>query len=489
LQDDYVKFIRFAQWRIESTGHGILGFVTNHSYLDNPTFRGMRQNLMQSFSEIHVYDLHGNTKKPEVSPDGRPDENVFDIQQGVAIILAVKTTTKEGLANVYHADLWGLREQKYSVLFDEDVTRTKWTPLHPTTPNYFFFPQVTDLKAEYENNWKLTEAMPLNVTGFQTHRDPFAIAFDKETIVQRVERLRDNKDSDDELRELFQLKDSGEWRLADVRAALRKNKEWKSAFLECFYRPFDKRWCHYDDATMDRPRRELIDNMAGKENLALNVCRQTKAPRWQHAVISDTPAPAVYVELKDGSNVFPLYLYPESKQRTLHAAERQTNFSEKFIADLTSKLKLVWKDDLSGDLKKTIGPEDVLAYVYAVFNAPSYRTRYAEFLKRDFPGLPLTSDVELLAALTAKGKELTSRSSRLKVAMWLKGSHTHPRTSRYGSTLCNILEACRKLFGNHSSEGIRYASSGWRTAKVEGSPMMTFSTGSASWLPLKKPCD
>lgn len=405
LQNDYVKFIRFAQWRIERTGHGILGFITSNSYLDSPTFRGVRQSLMQSFSEIHLYDLHGNTKKPEVSPDGSKDENVFDIQEGVSIILAVKMPNKRGFANVYHADLWGLREHKYGVLNDTDVANTKWAQLHPTTPNYFFFPRTTDLLGEYETAWKLTDAMPLNVTGFQSHRDPFAIAFDRETIVQRVERLREEKDSNDELREAFQLTDSNVW-LASARSKLRANAAWKNALREVLYRPFDRRWCHYGNATMDRPRKELIDNMAGKENLALNVCRQTKAPRWQHALVSNTPAPAVYVELKDGSNVFPLYLYPDPKQQTLHGADRQTNFCAEFIADISAKLKLEWTDNGAGDFKKTIGPEDVFAYTYAVFNAPSYQTRYAEFLKRDFPRLPLTSNPKLFAELAAKGREL-----------------------------------------------------------------------------------
>jgi hypothetical protein len=406
LQDDYVKFIRFAQWRIAQTGHGILGFVTNHGYLDNPTFRGMRQSLMRGFNDIRVYDLHGNTKKPEVAPDGRKDENVFDIQQGVAIILAIKKPDHEGLADVYHSELWGLRGHKYDVLSAQDVTSTKWTRLHPSSPNYFFFPQATNLLAEYEKGWKLTEVMPLNVTGFQSHRDPFAIAFDKQTIVQRIKRLRDNKESDDELRAAFQLEDNGGWKLADARVALRADKDWNSGFLECLYRPFDRRWCYYGNVTMDRPRRELLENMAGKKNLALNVCRQTKAPQWQHALVSETPVPAVYVELKDGCNVFPLYLYPDGNQNTLHATERRTNFSEKFLADVGSRLKLEWKDDTTGDLKKTVGPEDVFAYAYAVFHAPSYRARYGEFLKRDFPRLPLTSSVKLFSALASKGRDL-----------------------------------------------------------------------------------
>ena len=370
LQNDYVKFIRFAQWRIERTGHGILGFITDNSYLDNPTFRGMRQSLMQCFSEIHVYDLHGNSKKPDVAPDGGEDRNVFDIQQGAAIILAVKTPNQEGLADVYHAELWGLREHKYNVLSDTDVTGTKWTQLHPTTPNYYFFPQVTDLLAEYEQAWKLTDAMPLNVTGFQSHRDPFAIAFDKQTIMERMKRLRDAAIPNDEIREEYNIPDNRDWNLAGARAELRENKAWESAIIRCSYRPLDWRWCYFGTVTMDYPRTELTENMAGKENLALNVCRQTKAPRWQHALVSDTPAPAVYVELKDGSNVFPLYLYPDSKQQTLHAEERQTNFSAKFIADLSNKLKLAWTDDGKGDLETTVGPEDVFAFAYAVLNAP-----------------------------------------------------------------------------------------------------------------------
>jgi predicted helicase len=125
LQDDYVKFIRFAQWKIDQAGEGVLGFITNHSYLDNPTFRGMRQSLMSSFDEIHILDLHGNTLKKEKCPDGSKDENVFDIKQGVAIALFIKKKGnppisplekggKEGFdSKVYHSEIWGLRERKY----------------------------------------------------------------------------------------------------------------------------------------------------------------------------------------------------------------------------------------------------------------------------------------------------------------------------------------------------------------------------------------
>lgn len=232
LQDDYVKFIRFAQWRIETTGDGILGFVTNHGYLDNPTFRGMRQSLMRSFSHIYVYDLHGNSKKKEVTPNGETDKNVFDIQQGVAILLAIREPGHTGLGKVLHADLWGTREYKYDVLSKKDVSNTKWTELAPSSPNYFFFPQQTDLLSEYERGWKLTEAMPAGVLGFQTHRDHFAIAFDKETMIKRVERLRGTEDTDAELAAEFKLEDTGGWKLAKARAAL--SEQIRSGTLHSF---------------------------------------------------------------------------------------------------------------------------------------------------------------------------------------------------------------------------------------------------------------
>ena len=164
LNDDYVKFIRFAQWRIERTGEGVLGFVTNHSYLDNPTFRAMRKSLMDTFDEIYLLDLHGNSKKKERAPDGGRDENVFDIQQGVAIGLFVKKRREGdgGLARVFHADLWGEREAgpdggKYGWLAANDLESTRWTELTPKTPRYLFIPRDEALAEEYEAGKGLTE--------------------------------------------------------------------------------------------------------------------------------------------------------------------------------------------------------------------------------------------------------------------------------------------------------------------------------------------
>ena len=437
LQDDYVKFIRFAQWRIERTGEGVIGFITNHGYLDNPTFRGMRQSLMGSFDEIYVLNLHGNAKKKERAPDGGKDENVFDIQQGVAILLCVKqpvawaSCPREDMGNmgetpmppcrVFHADLYGLREDKYQHLAETDVSNTQWTELQPSSPFYLFVPQNTELRAEYEQGWKVTEIFPVNVLGFQTHRDHFAVDFDEEPLRQRITALSDTKMTDDEVRETFRVSDNRDWKIAQVRAKLRADANWEAALTQCLYRPFDVRFCYYSEAAMDYPRRELIRNMLGKANLALNVTRQTRAETWQHAVVSNTPTPAVFVEIKDGSNVFPLHLYPDASGLGFDT-DRRPNLSPAFLKALAEKLNQSQTEPHG--LLEGITPEDVFHYAYAVFHSPTYRTRYAEFLKIDFPRLPLTGDLDLFRDLAALGKRL--------VALHLLNFDAAPSPSRLG---------------------------------------------------------
>jgi predicted helicase len=231
LQDDYVKFIRFSQWRIDKTGEGIVGFITNHGYLDNPTFRGMRQQLMRTFTEIYILDLHGSSKKKEKTPDGGKDENVFDIQQGVAILLAVKTKRSAddtaSVATVRHAELWGEREVrkgghvcggKYHWLWEHSAETTPWQELAPTSPFYLFAPQNVEVRAEYEQGESVKDGMPMNVLGFQTHRDDFAVAFDMETIRERIAEFRGTVLSDNEVRDKYKLVDNRDWKMAESRS-------------------------------------------------------------------------------------------------------------------------------------------------------------------------------------------------------------------------------------------------------------------------------
>lgn len=396
LQNDYVKFIRFAQWRIDQTGEGIVAFITSNSYLDSPTFRGMRQSLMGSFNEIRVYDLHGNANKKERARDGGEDNNVFDIAEGVSLLLCVKQRDNRKAARVFHSEILGSREAKYALLAGTDVSTTDWAELRPVAPHYFFMPQTIKRRAEYQKLWQITEIMPKNLLGFQTHRDPVAVAFDETTLKKQVTEFLGKPPS----------------------AA-----DWKENCHVCDYRPFDQRHVYLHASVADRPRLDVISHLF-KPNLALNTVRQTKAATWQHAIVSKRPSPAVFVEIKDGSSVFPLYLYDDAElqahkrgggtmlmalfESSPGYSVRRANLNPKFIADFTQRLGLKWLAVDCGDLKKTVGPEDFFHYTYAVFHSPAYRERYAEFLKIDFPRLPLTSDLKLFRSLAARGAELVA---------------------------------------------------------------------------------
>jgi predicted helicase len=417
LQDDYVKFIRFAQWRITESGVGIVAMITNHGYLDNPTFRGMRQQLMQAFDEIYVLDLHGNAKKKETAPDGSKDENVFDIQQGVAISLMMKCSNKKDLAKVFHADLFGLREYKYEwlMIHHSNMSSVDWKSLNPQKPFYVFTEQNEHLREEYYSYPLITELMPVNILGFQTHRDDFAVNFDHQELLSRINDMLNEKISDDEFRQKHQVTDSGTWKLSKARTQIRRKRNWEDFIVECDYRPFDKRFVFLDEILTDRPRPELLLHVANQKNLCLLSSRQQATEGYRHCWVANTPPNDCVVSniSHEANQVFPLYTYetPDSTAGTLFAQKlitRQPNISVRFKQAFEHIFGLQFVKEGIGDLRTTFGPEDVFHHIYAVFHSPTYRSRYAEFLKIDFPHLPLTSNVELFRQLCGLGKELVA---------------------------------------------------------------------------------
>ena len=428
LNDDYVKFMRFAQGRIEQTGYGILAFITNHGYLDNPTFRGMRQSLMQSFDDIYVLNLHGNSKKQEKAPDGSKDENVFDIQQGVAIGIFVKrqqSTRRSQLATLYHADLWGPREEyekeghirrlvsgKYHWLAEHDVATTQWTTLTPASPFYMFVPQSIDLKAEYEQGEKVTEMMPVNSVGIVTSRDEFVTDFDKSSLQKRIGDFLDPTHKDDDMRAKY-LSENDQLSVESARKALRL-ASWERQLVSFLYRPFDLRSLLYHDSVIERSRKNVMNHILKGDNRGLITNRQVNRD-FQHVFCSRNPINdcAVSLATRERSYLFPLYLYPNGaelpgldEEPTVSPSGRRPNFSPEFITVITNKLNMRFISDGEGDLHTTFGPEDIFNYMYAVFHSPAYRERYAEFLKIDFPRLPLTSHVELFRVLCGLGERL-----------------------------------------------------------------------------------
>jgi len=425
LQDDYVKFIRWGQWRIEQTGAGILALITNHSYLDNPTFRGMRQQLMQAFTDIYVLNLHGNAKKKETCPDGSKDENVFDIQQGVTIGIFVKDNDKDGPAAVHYADLWGLRGDKYDTLAAGSIADGEWLELAPTSPYYFFIPRAEDERKEYEQGWKVTDILPINCAGIITARDHFVIDFEARTLLARVAEFWNDSVSDEDIRsKYFSGKgsskyppgDTRSWKLAQARKAVRDDADWRSRVTDVLYRPFDIRSIYFVPWMVDWPRPEVMRHMLAGENIGLHLCRQIVSDSWCHVLVTDNITDDCYVSnrTRERGYTLPLYAYPDP-ERPIEASPwpagkdgRRPNLNPDFVAELEQRLRLRFVPDGAGDLKRTFGPEDVLHYIYAVLHAPAYRQRYAEFLRIDFPRVPLTSDRKLFGSLCEKGRELVA---------------------------------------------------------------------------------
>ena len=427
LQDDYVKFIRFAQWRVEQTGYGILAFITNHGYLDNPTFRGMRQNLMECFDEIYVLDLHGNSKKQERSPDGSKDQNIFDIQQGVAIGIFIKQRAKKdisSIAKIYHAHLWGPREiherlgheqrltgGKYRWLAENDVSTTEWELLHPQSPLYLFRPQDIHLRDEYEQGWVITKMMPEASLGCLTKRDNLVIGQTKEELRLRISQFINSNKSDKEAVEEFDLSliDKDMWNASIARKSIKNDDIDKFIRRESF-RPFDKRYIFYHEKFVARLNRRIMHHL-DERNLALVCVRQLASLPFEHVWVTNelSDQHLISVRTKEGGVVFPLYLYPNSNRSELFGmSKREPNLSQAFTAEFAQKIKMDFVSDTNRSVERTFGPEDIFNYMYAVFHSPTYRTRYAEFLKIDFPRLPLTSKVDLFRELCQLGERLVA---------------------------------------------------------------------------------
>jgi predicted helicase len=404
LQDDYVKFIRFAQWKIEQTGEGVLGFITNHSYLDNPTFRGMRQSLMNSFNEIYLLDLHGNSLKKEKCPDGSKDENVFDIRQGVAIALFMKKKGKKKECQVHHLEIWGVREKKNDWLDKNDLKTTKWQKLSPKSEFYLFVPRDERLLEAYERYLKITEIFPLNGVGMTTARDNFVIDMDKNTLLNRIRLFKNSKYSDDELHAAFQINKKKGWSIRKAWSMLQSisDSDLNEFILPVLYRPFNLQWIFYHDAVVWRTVKRIMSHMREK-NLGLLFTRP-QSPQYEFSVlVSETIIDQCVVGNKSAgagiSYIAPLYLYTDTDKKDLFTYEKtdtrkQHNINTEVFTTLTEAYK------------KKPTPEEIFYYIYAVLYSNTYRTKYAEFLKIDFPRVPFTKDYTLFSRMAEYGKQL-----------------------------------------------------------------------------------
>lgn len=405
LQDDYVKFLRFAQWKIEQVGRGVVGMITNHSYLDNPTFRGMRQSLMRTFDDIYVLDLHGNAHKKETCQDGSPDENVFDIRQGVAIAFFIKYRRRGSTTVVRHADLYGMREAKYQWLDRHDIQGTKWSELKPMSPFYLFVPRDNTVEVLYSRFLKITEIFQVSSVGIVTARDSLTIKWSPEDVWKTVTRF---VGMDPELaRRGYDLgKDARDWKVTLAQKDLLDSGPARENVVPILYRPFDMRYTYYTGRSRGficMPRPEVMRHMLAAKNVSLMTTRQVKASKtWHHCFVSDQIVESCLVSnhTSEIGYAFPLYLYPVAEKGELfsrhESCERKPNLNPALVAALTAAYG------------KEPTPAAIFHYIYAVLYAPAYRTKYAEFLKMDFPRIPFTADAELFRKMTGLGERLVA---------------------------------------------------------------------------------
>ncbi|MCF7803829.1 MAG: N-6 DNA methylase [Candidatus Marinimicrobia bacterium] len=413
LQDDYVKFIRFAQWKIDQLGHGIVSMITNHGYLDNPTFRGMRESLMGSFDEIAVLDLHGNARKKETAPDGSKDENVFDIQQGVAIHTMVKKDGKEN--TVRRNDLYGLRQEKYNWLEKHNLNKNGYEEIQPQNPFYLFTELDYDLEEQYQRFIQVTDLFPVYSNGIKTHRDHFVIDFNESKLLARIEAFANSNQSVKSIENSFQVNETNNWKITDTQSALKK-ADLAKYLQKVLYRPFDRRPLFYHPAVIDRDRKEIMWHMVAGENLSISIGRQWQvvgSPFYDIVLTSDSIVDTNLFR-RGGNAMFPLYLYPKTDddngngsrrgggtmmmvfEKDVEYSSRQPNINKEFY------------NLLETTYGKRPTPEQILYYTYAMLYAPSYRETYAEFLKSDFPRIPFTKDYEFFCELADLGEELTA---------------------------------------------------------------------------------
>ncbi|HEY1348260.1 MAG TPA: type ISP restriction/modification enzyme [Ktedonobacteraceae bacterium] len=415
LDNDFIKFMRFAQWRIEQTGYGIVAFITSNTYIDGITHRRMRKSLMETFTDIYILDLHGNSKKKEKSPDGTRDENVFDIQEGVAIGIFVKRQGQRGLAKVHHAEFWGTRENKYARLLEEDVDRTGWKSLdnieHKSCLGtfYFFTPKAFDNIDEYCSGWNIKDIFPVQQNGIKTDRDKLFLDFDRDVLENRIKTFYSEAALVSPFKEEYQIENSSGYDLLSRRQKTHFDAKNIRPFL---YRPFDQRMLYYAPGLTSRPAWAVMSHMISGKNIGLIATRQTR-DRWGVLAtrgICGHKSLAAY----DINSLFPLYLYPENKEKGLFENDalsldvRYPNLSPAFVAAVSNKLKMPFVKADSGDLQYTFGPEDVFYYMYAIFHSSTYQQRYAEFLSIDFPRLPLTSNTDLFRTLRNLGNRLST---------------------------------------------------------------------------------
>jgi len=398
----------------------------------------MRQSLMNSFDGIYILDLHGNSLKKEKCPDGSKDENVFDIKQGVAIGLFIKHRPEplEGKkrqkkdCEVNHSEIWGLREKKYDWLLENDIKTTNWKKLLPKSEYYLFIPRDEKLSDIYEKYPKITEVFPLFGVGMTTARDSFVMDRDKNSLLNRIRLFKNSKYSDDELHSFFQINKKKGWSIRKAWNMLQTipDSDLNRFILPVLYRPFDLHWIFYHDSVVWRTVKRIMRHMM-EENIGFLFTRP-QSPKYEFSVIvSDKIIDQCAIGNKSAgagiSYVAPLYLYPNKDKKDLFSHKKGVKKQPNFSPEILSAFSEVFKKEPT--------TEEIFYYIYGVLYSNIFCTKYAEFLKTDFPRVPFTKDYKLFTKMRGYGERLVDLHL-------LKSKEIDPPTAKFKGKAENKVE-------------------------------------------------
>lgn len=424
LQDDYVKFIRFAQLKMEQVDEGIVGIITNHSFLDNPTFKGMRQSLINTFHEIYFLDLHGNVKKKEKNPEGGKDENVFDVKPGVCISIFLKSkidkSSESNLCKLYHAEIWGLRNTKYSYCLSESIKNIKWTQIFPKSPDYIFKPQSKKLKKIFDSFIHIKDIFMLSGNGIVTKRDKLVVGKSENELIYKLSQFNNPEYSDDKIKELFNipLKDKDKWDMRKAREYLNSSGIDENKIVRIHYRIFDKRYLYQDKILVARLVKDISTNFSSNysvNNISLILGRAghnvDQSTSWNLVFASDLMTD-INLFYRGGATNFLLYI-------------KNTQAGGFFVSDSISNeyienINIEFRNFIDNKYNHRFTPEKILGYIYAVLHSPTYRKKYAEFLKSDFPRIPFPDNKREFEKLSSLGWELTQVHIMKDLGIYLK---------------------------------------------------------------------
>ena len=406
LSDDYIKFIRLGQEYVEKNGEGILAYISNNSFIDGIIHRQMRKELMKTFDKIYILNLHGNTRKKETAPDGSKDENVFDIMQGVSINIFYRSSKKsQDECRIFYHEIYGTREEKYAYLNSHNINDVQWKELQPKEPYNFFIIKDFSLQEEYDKGFKIDELMVSYISGVQSGRDDIYVDMNKEILGNRVKTLLSGNLTPDFIKK-YKVVDSSSYPLL---------KRMQSSIFDAgkivkyYYRLFDKRFIYYDKDLIKRSFYNVLQHTL-KDNVSFLLSKQQSSFDFQHIIVSDCVSDmnAVSMQTREGNYVFPLYIYKEN----MGQEERIVNFNKELYDKIAKGLNylLCYDDnvliDPISDYNGVLYPQALFDYIYAVLHSPSYRERYKEFLKIDFPRIPYPTDWEKFRDLAELGEEL-----------------------------------------------------------------------------------